>query len=75
MLINRNGLLIIITRMRSRWGAIANPHAKVFDPQQPQVPPLGHEQSNRIKNLFNIFSSICGEHAQSLVQKSRKLTW
>ena len=45
--------------MRSRWGAIANRHAKVFDPQHPQVPPLGHEPSNRIKILFIFFSFIC----------------
>ena len=31
------------TRARSRWGAIANPHAKVFDspPQHHLVPPRG----------------------------------
>ena len=44
--------------MRSRWGAIAYPHAKVFDPEHPQVPPLGHDPSNRITILFNIFSLI-----------------
>ena len=25
------------TRMLSQWGAIASPHAQVFDPQHPQV--------------------------------------
>ena len=29
------------TRMRSRWGAIANPHAKVFDPSTPKSHPWG----------------------------------
>ena len=34
--------MINVTRARRRWGAIANPHAKVFDsPQYPQVPPWG----------------------------------
>ena len=28
--------------MRSGWGAITNPHAKGFDPQYHQVPPIGH---------------------------------
>ena len=40
--------------MRSRWGAIANPHANVFDPPQ-APPPLGHYPNNRVKILFNIF--------------------
>ena len=26
---------------RGRWGAIANPHAKVFDPQHPKSHPWG----------------------------------
>ena len=44
--------------MRSRWGAIANPHAKVFDPTSIHVvPPLGHDPSNRIK-----FCSICYQY-------------
>ena len=47
------------TRMSSRWGAITNPHAKVFDPQHPQVPPRGHDPSNRIKIPFNIIFFIC----------------
>ena len=46
--------------MRSQWGAIAKPHAKVLDNQHPQVPPLGHDPSNRKKILFNISSFICG---------------
>ena len=47
--------------MRSQWGAIAKPHAKVLDLQHPQVPPLGHDPSNRKKKiLFNISSFICG---------------
>ena len=29
------------TRMRSRWGVIANPHAKVFDPPAPPSPTPG----------------------------------
>ena len=30
------------TRAHSRWGAMVNPHAKVFDsPQHPQVRPQG----------------------------------
>ena len=31
----------IITRMRSRWGAIANPNVKVFDPPARQIPIPG----------------------------------
>ena len=45
---------IIITRMHSRWGAIANPHTKVFDPQHPQVPPLAHYSCDRMKILFDM---------------------
>ena len=29
-----NLMILITTRARSRWGAIANPHAKVFDSLQ-----------------------------------------
>ena len=40
--IQANDSFAIYTRERSRWGAIANPHAKGFDlPQHPQVPPRG----------------------------------
>ena len=43
------------TRARSQWGAIANPHAKVFDsPQHPQVPPRGMTLATEWK-----FCSIC----------------
>ena len=44
--------------MRSPWGSIANPHAKVFDPRHPQVPPLEHDPSSRMKIMFNM-SFIC----------------
>ena len=44
--------------MRSPWGSIANPHAKVFDPQHPQVTPLEHDPSSRMKIMFNM-SFIC----------------
>ena len=38
-------------------GAIANPHAKVFDsPPAPGSPTPGHDLSNRMKILFNMFS-------------------
>ena len=30
-----------LTRMCSGWGAIANPHAKVFDPPAPPSPNPG----------------------------------
>ena len=35
------------------------PTLKFLTPQHPQVPPLGHDPSNRIKILFNIISFIC----------------
>ena len=55
--------------MRSRWGAMANPHAKAFDSPAPQVQPLGHDPSNRMKILFNMSSIFyLWEHAQSLVK-------
>ena len=38
------------TRTRRRWGAIANPHAKVFDP-----PPLHHI-------IFDLLTSPKGHH-------------
>ena len=44
------------TRVRSRWGAIANPHAKVFDSLAPHGPTPGHDLGNRMKILFNMFS-------------------
>ena len=37
-----------LTRVRSRWGAIANPHAKVFDSPAPHSPTLGHDIGNRM---------------------------
>ena len=50
-------LLIKTTRARSQWGAIANPHAKVFDsPPAPPSPTPGHDLGNRMKILFNMFS-------------------
>ena len=56
------------TRACSRWGAIANPHAKVFDPPAPHSPTLGHDLGNRMKILFNMFSFFyLWEHTQSLV--------
>ena len=35
----------IRTRTHSRWGAIANPHTKVFDPPAPPSPNPGHKNS------------------------------
>ena len=47
-------------RARSRWGAIANPHAKVLTP--------GHDLGNRMKILFDMFSIFyLWEYTQSLV--------
>ena len=43
-----------ITSMPSQWSAIANPHAKGFDPQHPKVPPLRHDPGNRMKIWFDI---------------------
>ena len=37
-----------LTRVRSRWGAIANPHAKVFDSPAPRSPTPGHDLGNRM---------------------------
>ena len=39
-----------MTRARSRWGAIANPHAKVFDSPSPRSPTPEHDLGNRMKN-------------------------
>ena len=44
------------TRARSRWGAIANPPVKVFDPPAPTSPTPGHDSGNRMKILLNMFS-------------------
>ena len=50
--------------MRSRRGAIANPHAKVFDSPAPRSPTSGHDLGNRI--LFNMFSIFyLWEHTQT----------
>ena len=39
-------------------------------PQHPQVPPLGHDPSNRMKIMFNmVFIFHFWEHTQSLVKK------
>ena len=35
------------------------PTLKFLTPPAPQVPPLGHDHSNRIKIPFNIYSYIC----------------
>ena len=40
--------------MRSRWGAIANPHIQVFDPSTPKSRP-GYDPGDRMKILFDIF--------------------
>ena len=60
--------------MRSRWGAIANPHEamiKFLTPSAPQVSPLRHDTGNRMKILINMFSIFYfWEHAQSLVKKT-----
>ena len=59
--------------MRSRWGAIANPHAKVFDPPPaPQVPPLGHDPGNSMKICF--LSFIC-ENTHKVWYEILKLSW
>ena len=64
------------TRTGSRWGTIANPHAKVFDPPAPQVPPLGHDPGNRMKIMLYDFSIfICKYIHKVWYKKSLKLTW
>ena len=54
-------LIINSTRMGSRWGAIANPHAKVFEPLSTQVPPLRHDTCNRMKILINEIGTPNGQ--------------
>ena len=55
----------IKTRARSRWGTIANPHAKVFDPPPPSSP--NSHPGNGMKILLNMFSIFyLWEHTQSL---------
>ena len=50
------GSVTKLTRVRSRWGAIANPHAKVFYyPPAPTSPTPGHDPGSRMKILFNMF--------------------
>ena len=44
------------TRMRSRWGTIAIPTLKFLTHPAPQVPHLGHDPSNRLIIMFNMFS-------------------
>ena len=45
-----------------------SPRLSFWSSQHPQVPPLGHDPSNRMKILFNMFSIFyLWEHAQSLV--------
>ena len=58
----------IKTKEHSRWGAIANPHAKVFDSPSTRSPNPGHDLGNRMKILFNMFSIFyLWEHTQSFV--------
>ena len=44
------------TRIRFRWGAIANPHANIFDRPAPQVSPPGawprQQNENSIQYVF-----------------------
>ena len=35
--------------------AVSNPHAQVFTPEHPKVPPLGHDPGNRMKIPFDMF--------------------
>ena len=46
------------TRVRSRWGAIVNPHAKVFDsPSTPQSRPEAcpwQQNENSVQYVFNL---------------------
>ena len=57
----------IKTGMRSRWGAIANPQAKVFDPPAPPSPTPGAWPQQQNKNSVQYIFFYLWEHAQSLV--------
>ena len=43
------------TRICSRWNAIANPHAKILDPQPPPSHIPEHDPGDRMKILFDMF--------------------
>ena len=55
--------------MHSQWGTIANPHAKVFDPPAPQVPPPGAWPQQQNKNSVQYIFFYLWEHAQSWYKK------
>ena len=57
-------------RARSRWGAIANPHAKVFDsPKHPQVPTRGMTLATEWKFCSICFLSFICENAHKVWYK------
>ena len=64
------------TRMRSRWGAIANPHAKVFDSPAPPSPTLGAwpQQQNKNSVQYVFYLLLVRTHTKFSI-KSLKLTW
>ena len=56
--------------MRSRSGAIANPHGKIFDPTAHQDPPLVHSPGDRMKIPFDTFYIYICENTHKALYKN-----
>ena len=56
--------------MRSRWGAIANPHAKVFDPKHPKFHPWGMLPATEWKLCSICFPSLICENTHKVWYKN-----
>ena len=62
-------ILIIITRTRSQWGAIANPHAKVFDPSTPKSHSWGKTPTTERKLCSICFLYFICENTHNVCYK------
>ena len=60
--------------MCSRWGAITNPHAQVFDIQHTQVPPLGHDPGvGKSSVWYVLYHLFVRTHTKFGIKESLKL--